>query len=346
MTTTSAPTARPGSVAQWLRLAATTVTVAAVAVALITGVTWVLGPGRSTAPLASRLGDPTITLADGVTLPAGPASTITWGQRRSTYGLPSDTRALQAAFGGPVTPLSGFAWATATGQVEYPALMSQTPEQIESDSTAISGLRYSGPSLTSLPTAPTYPNTTDQHALAERIYKAFGWPTIPGLAPSITDSTDTATGQQHVDVSIVVPNTSGPRFPAFDLPTIRLTFADDHTLQYAVVPAVIPTDPTTVTVLSAQQAFDDLRHHRRNSAWATAPSPTWLERLTDTTFPGTGTQPPPGPVTTARLVSTGFPGSPADPPTSTGLLWTFSDAAGHQVGSVIATPGGLMPAWQ
>ncbi|RHA41950.1 hypothetical protein [Cellulomonas rhizosphaerae] len=308
------------------------VTTAALLVAVATLADWAWGPARSTDAWAGRFGDPRIVLAEGVSLPAAPETITRWSLEPTTYGLPDDTSVLEAVFGGPVVAVGDHTWATATGTVDFPQLASVLADPT---SWMNGGPEFTGAGLAQVPDAPTFATQDDQLVEVHRILAILGWP-----ADTTVEAADGQLGRIFRVRPTVPEATTSPRSSVFPAP--RFVFAEDGTLKSLTLQPWALTQPAELApVRSAEQALDDLRHHRSEVATTAGGTvPNLVERVLGTTFfPADDSEtPPPGPIASVTLY-----GDSAGVIGQTHPVWVFSDADGNTVGAVLAAEDDVFP---
>ena len=342
------PAVRPMRV---LRAVLVVVTAAALLVAVATLVDWAWGPGRSTDAWSSRFGDPRITLAKGTTLPSSPETLTRWTLEPTTYGLPEDTSVLEAAFGGPVVPVDEHTWATASGTVEFTML-----DEVLAHPTSWMnrGPEFFGAAVEQVADAPTFTTEAAQTAEVRRILAVLGWPANASLRVSGTGTERTtwtdADGTQHVrqlslgrSIRVLPPVPDAETKPGSSVfPAPWFMFGPDGTLKHlSLAPWALVQPAGTAQVRSAQEALDDLRHHRREVTFLSdVKVPNLVERVLGSNFfPDDSDSTPAGPITDASLYGdcTGLIGR-------THPCWVFNDADGNFVGSVLAARDDVYPA--
>ncbi|MDM7830705.1 hypothetical protein [Cellulomonas edaphi] len=307
------------------------ITSAALLVAVATVVDWGWRSGRSTDAWAGRFGDPAMTLADGTALPASPPTITRWMLEPTTYGLPDDTSVLAAAFGGPVVAVDAHTWATATGTVEFSALDSVLADPTSPMNT---GPTFTGATSEQVPAAPTF--TTEKAQLDEvrRLLAVVGWPADAPVRGFTSGSGRAFSVRPPVPEAAITTNASV--FPA-----PRVEFAADGSLSSVRLQPWALTRPAEQTaVRSAEQALDDLRHHRSAVAWWEArTTPNLVERVVGSPFFSSADDASPtGPIASITLYGdcTGVLGQ-------THPCWVFLDADGNHVGTVLAAEDDVYP---
>jgi hypothetical protein len=315
-----------------LRAVLIIVTTAALLVAVATVADWARGPGRSTDAWASRFGDPRVVLAEGTTLPASPGTITRWSLEPTTYGLPDDTSVLEAAFGGPVVAVDDHTWATATGTVEFPHLAAVLADPL---SWSNAGPEFSGAGTAQLPGAPTFMTEEAKTTEVRRILAVVGWP-----ADATLRSYDSQLGR-HFQVLPTVPEAAvSPRGSVFPAP--QFIFADDGSLTSLILQPWTMAQPAgRVGVRSAEQALDDLQHHRRDVALVPdSKVPNLVERMLGSNFfrPDDSDSPPPGPITDVVLY-----GDCTVVLGQTHPCWVFEDADGNHAGTVLGAEDDVYP---
>ncbi|MBO3084532.1 hypothetical protein [Cellulomonas fengjieae] len=298
------------------------VVVVAALVSVPTLAVWAWGPGRSSDLWSERFGDPLITLADGVELPAVPPTLRSWEFRTSALGLPDDTAVLADAFGGPVVAVADGVYATATGTV---SIWEQSPGTPDDDGDMYT---FQGPSVVSTPGVATFPAADAREREARRILTALGWPTDTVL--HVDQRPD---GAARFVAEPRVPGTDQTARPSGMAPPVIISFVEDGSLRSVSFSTTVPARSTDVATVSADQALDALRHHRDGSMPQVHHVPSFMEHVTDRLFsPLNAPSAPAGPITTATLIA----GVATAEPQDSLPAWEFSDADGVVAGWALA----------
>lgn len=312
-----------------LQVGLSTVAVVGVVVAVTMSGLWAWGPLRWTDAYAQRFGDPRVFLADGAAISSTPSTATTWKVEPTTFGLPDSTAALADAFGGPAVTVRPGIVATRTGTVDY-SLVDLSQVQADWTNGAVSAIRFSGASADDVPTTPRLRTESERIRELRRIAEALGWPAAAASAAVV------AIERSGDFTSYYLAPASGL---ADDIPGMWLaaTYDADGVLRHALLWLQRPAEPRQdVATISAQQALDNLVHHR--DAQPLMDDPNWWSRWGDRLL-GLGARPPtPGTdgITSARLV-TAEPWLAPSGSDRTGVYWEFL-AGDEVVGMADATP--------
>lgn len=256
----------PSVTRQIVRATVGTFTVLAVLGALLAA--YLYGGGPATSLWWRIAGDSDVVLADGVVLPDAPPAAVTPTMTVSSTTMSAGLDALAAPFGGdPVVVTTSAEMRTLAPYLD-PSMwgdratlvvpLAVTPSGVLRIEPATDGLAGSV-RLWASPEAPVAVTAAEQSALVARLSDAVlaaGGSTV--AVTSLPTRVPTSGAGALWTVELGLPGCDVCRVSTWDV----VTFDSSGRLTNASLTLAAITGLTPITVPSAQQAFDDARHHR------------------------------------------------------------------------------------